>query len=1361
MQNFKNIIGKIVLVSMLVFISTNMYSRHVPVTGKANGGNPTPTAGCASATSIAEISLNNVRARVEGTGGSMWQDRPNNIADYEIPKRGNEDDPKFTSIYAGALWMGGQDVNGQLKIAAVTFRAGGNDFWPGPLDPGTADVEANVCNVFDQHFGISRSYVDQFVAWYQAGVDDAINGTTTQQDDYPGYIVPDEILNWPAWGNTVKKGVISYYVNHELAPFFDRDGDGLYDPTSGDYPKYDLLGDIDCRATRDVRLFGDTTIWYVFNDKGNTHTESFGPSIGMEIRAQTFAFATNDEVNNMTFYNYEMINRSTFTLTDTYFGQWVDADLGNSTDDYVGCDASRGLGYCYNGDNNDENANGITGYGATPPAVGVDFFEGPYADNDGIDNPLTQIVQDAIDSNGIPYKGLGLGYGDGIIDNERYGMKKFVYYNIGPGAFPGDGDPQSALDYYNYLRGRWRNGGAQMVWSGNGNGASTGGTVPADLIFPGDSDPLFWSTKGVPVTPAEWSELTADNGNPNPVGDRRFLESAGPFTLEPGAVNDLTVGVVWARATSGNQFASVGKLLVADDKAQALFDNCFKVSEGPDAPDVTFQEMENELILYLSNKKGLSNNSNEEYNQKDPFIAIPDTLDGVYQGSDEDKDTLKFYKFQGYQVFQVKNSSVTVSELYDVNVSRLAAQVDIKDNVTNLVNTYYNEEFNANVPGLMVEGADEGIRHSFRFTTDLFASGDNKLINHKTYYYIAIAYGYNEFKHYDPNDPLKLDGQRIPYISSRKMAGGAGITTFSAIPHNPAPEAGGTLANSEYGDQPMITRVEGKGNGGNNLELTSASEAAIVANKFYDYPTYKSGSGPIQVKVIDPLSVQAGTYRVQFRDTATFGQLIDAYWTLHLPNGDSINSNQTIAIENEQIFIDHGLSITIKQVDNPGVNKDLGSGVLTSSVEYADPSKPWLGGFSDGESANDQNWIRSGTAVLDVGSDASAYNDYDSPNFLDPEQDFEGIINGTWSPFRLVSYFKNNVITSEPTMEDFVGINVLGGAPIKNSKIKDINSVDIVFTNDQSKWTRCVVLEARNNTGLAEGGAKHLFLRESASVDKNGNDDGSGTTGLGWFPGYAINLETGQRLNMAFAEDSWLVGENGGDMKWNPTSTERAGINNELRMGGKHYVYVFKEDLPTYPIYDSCAVLYAKMSSGSLIDKLLSWQTCMWAGIPMLEQGRTLLETTAKVKLRVEKPFESYATASILNGGLPMYEFNTSGLEATLASDIAIDSALAMINVVPNPYYAYSEYETDQLDNRVKITNLPEEATISIYNVSGTLMRRFEKADPKTSLDWDLKNHVDIPVASGVYLIHVEVPNVGERTLKWFGVIKPTDLNGF
>jgi hypothetical protein len=40
-------------------------------------------------------------------------------------------------------------------------------------------------------------------------------------------------------------------------------------------------------------LKGDQTIWWVFNDKGNVHTETGGESIGLEIRAQAFAFLNN------------------------------------------------------------------------------------------------------------------------------------------------------------------------------------------------------------------------------------------------------------------------------------------------------------------------------------------------------------------------------------------------------------------------------------------------------------------------------------------------------------------------------------------------------------------------------------------------------------------------------------------------------------------------------------------------------------------------------------------------------------------------------------------------------------------------------------------------------------------------------------------------------------------------------------------------------------------------------------------------------------------------------------------------------------------------------------------------------------
>jgi hypothetical protein len=118
---------------------------------------------------------------------------------------------------------------------------------------------------------------------------------------------------------------------------------------------------------------------------------------------------------------------------------------------------------------------------------------------------------------------------------------------------------------------------------------------------------------------------------------------------------------------------------------------------------------------------------------------------------------------------------------------------------------------------------------------------------------------------------------------------------------------------------------------------------------------------------------------------------------------------------------------------------------------------------------------------------------------------------------------------------------------------------------------------------------------------------------------------------------------------------------------------------------------------------------------------------------------------------------------------------LDLINIVPNPYYAYDDYERNQLDNRVKITNLPSRCTVTIFNVTGTLIRQYKvdktgipeprsstiglNTDSKTSIDWDLKNFAGIPIAGGVYLIHVKADNLGERTIKWFGVLRPVDLN--
>ena len=45
-------------------------------------------------------------------------------------------------------------------------------------------------------------------------------------------------------------------------------------------------------------------------------------------------------------------------------------------------------------------------------------------------------------------------------------------------------------------------------------------------------------------------------------------------------------------------------------------------------------------------------------------------------------------------------------------------------------------------------------------------------------------------------------------------------------------------------------------------------------------------------------------------------------------------------------------------------------------------------------------------------------------------------------------------------------------------------------------------------------------------------------------------------------------------------------------------------------------------------------------------------------------------------------------------------------------------------------------------------------------LEWDMKNSKNIPIASGVYLIHVYSEEYGERVIKWFGVNRQFDPKG-
>jgi hypothetical protein len=90
---------------------------------------------CDAATQSADLDINNVRTKILN-GGDMWWDL--NAAKYEIPKIEDLNSVRKNSLFSGAIWIGGEDLGGNLRLAAMTYRQRGSDFWPGPLDPVTA-----------------------------------------------------------------------------------------------------------------------------------------------------------------------------------------------------------------------------------------------------------------------------------------------------------------------------------------------------------------------------------------------------------------------------------------------------------------------------------------------------------------------------------------------------------------------------------------------------------------------------------------------------------------------------------------------------------------------------------------------------------------------------------------------------------------------------------------------------------------------------------------------------------------------------------------------------------------------------------------------------------------------------------------------------------------------------------------------------------------------------------------------------------------------------------------------------------------------------------------------------------------------
>ena len=248
-------------------------------------------------------------------------------------------------------------------------------------------------------------------------------------------------------------------------------------------------------------------------------------------------------------------------------------------------------------------------------------------------------------------------------------------------------------------------------------------------------------------------------------------------------------------------------------------------------------------------------------------------------------------------------------------------------------------------------------------------------------------------------------------------------------------------------------------------------------------------------------------------------------------------------------------------------------------------------------------------------------------------------------------------------------------------------------------------------------------------------------------------------------------------------------------MGGKHFVYIFPMNAGPElgsgsnkinyksPAYDAGAYLcntlkrIESITTAQQVHYITLWGQPLWVGMPMAVEGREWLQegNPVKISVRVATPYrsgygdmpleiesEELVDTEEHNGLYPYYTFSTEGCGPTVKDLEKGQEDLNLITVVPNPYYAFSSYEDNALTHKVKIANVPDKCVVTIYTVNGAKIRQFKKDSNVTSIDWDLTNHANTPIASGFYIIHVrDLVNGGEKTVKFYCAMRQVDLNTF
>lgn len=415
----------------------------------------------------------------------------NNNADPLFSYYDISDETYKSVAYAANIWMSHTDSDGNIDIHAPTFGNG---------------LESN--NLLPKVFQVNGYIISNHIADFEE--DGVIDNPQ------------DEIYAWPGRGNPhfadYNDGLELPEDAQVLAPFWDQNGDGLYNPEDGDFPMLAIQG---CELPLEFAIIPTQMNWCIYDVKSIIDPDE--PLYHVLTNMFYFNCEEDNYLTNTIFTHHTVVNKSTSPLENSYWSMWADLDIGNASDDYVGSFPERFASYVYNADNDDKSDDNVIGFGQNPPVFGFDIFKGPW-NQQGEFAPISSIMH---------------------------------YYNGGLGGFPpGTTDPSTPQEYYNYMQGRWRDG--QPLTEGQ--------------LGYQQAEPTNFGFPGLPNQENAWTEWEAQN----PLGDRRSLISFGPFTNLPGAVNEMITAFSFYDDES-NHLDKVDDFRTRLDQVQAFYDNCMDI----------------------------------------------------------------------------------------------------------------------------------------------------------------------------------------------------------------------------------------------------------------------------------------------------------------------------------------------------------------------------------------------------------------------------------------------------------------------------------------------------------------------------------------------------------------------------------------------------------------------------------------------------------------------------------------------------------------------------------------------------------------------------------------------------------------